>query len=203
MKQFREFYKSLNRVGPVFLFAAAILSMAACGKTSTTPNTSTTSTTSTTPTNSTPFSGAQFMFVQSAEDLKVDPARSTFRLIKVDQQTLFFSDRPKRIAGHLKMPDYLAEWTRAAGSNNFTSDPPNATLSVYEPGQPDNTVTVVKISQPVIDRNDLIYTYKLIEGTMPNAGGATALFIDWIGAGGGVGAGFHGVGAGGRGVGVR
>ena len=101
------------------------------------------------------------------------------------------------------MPDYLAEWTRAAGVNNFSTDPPNATLSVYEPGQPDNTVTVVKISQPVVDGDDLIYRYKLIEGTMPNAGGATALFIDWIGAGGGVGAGYHGVGAGARGVGVR
>ena len=30
---------------------------------------------------------------------------------------------------------------------------------------------------------------------MPKAGGATALFIDWIGVGGGVGPGFHGVGA--------
>ena len=143
------------------------------------------------------------MFVQSAEDLKVDPAKSTLRLVKVNQQTLYFSDRPQRIAGHIKMPVYLAEWTRAAGANNFSSDPPNATLSVYEPGQADNTLTVVKISNPVIDGNDLIYSYKLIEGTMPKAGGATALFIDWIGAGGGVGAGFHGVGVGGRGVGVR
>jgi hypothetical protein len=143
------------------------------------------------------------MFVQSAEDLKVDPAKSTFRLVRVNQQTLYFSDRPKRIAGHVKMPAYLAEWTRAAGSDNFGSDPPNATLSVYEPGQPDNTVTVVKISHPVIGGNDLIYNYKLIEGTMPNAGGATALFIDWIGAGGGAGAGFHGAGADARGVGVR
>lgn len=31
---------------------------------------------------------------------------------------------------------------------------------------------------------------------MLKKGGATALFIDWIGAGGGVGPGFHGVGAG-------
>jgi hypothetical protein len=37
---------------------------------------------------------------------------------------------------------------------------------------------------------------------MPKAGGATALFIDWIGVGSGVGPGFHGVGAGARGVGV-
>jgi len=51
----------------------------------------------------------QLMFVQSAEDLKVDAAASTFRLVKVNQQTLYFSDRPKRIAGHIKMADYLRE----------------------------------------------------------------------------------------------
>jgi hypothetical protein len=49
----------------------------------------------------------------------------------------------------------------------------------------------------------MVYQYKVIEGTMPKAGGATALFIDWIGPGGGVGPGFHGVGVGARGVGVR
>ena len=34
-------------------------------------------------------------------------------------------------------------------------------------------------------------------------GGTTALFVDWIGVGDGVGPGFHGVGAGARGVGLR
>jgi hypothetical protein len=66
-----------------------------------------------------------------------------------------------------------------------------------------NTLTVVEISHPVIKGNDLISHYKLIEGTMPKAGGATALFIDWIGVGGGVGAGFHGVGAGAHGGGFN
>jgi len=37
---------------------------------------------------------------------------------------------------------------------------------------------------------------------MPNRGGATSLFIDWIGAGGDVGRGYRGVGEGARGVGV-
>ena len=66
-----------------------------------------------------------------------------------------------------------------------------------------NTLTVVEISHPVIEGDDLIYHYKLIEGAMPKAGGPTALFIDWIGADGGVGYGFHGVGAGTRGMGWR
>ncbi len=143
----------------------------------------------------------QLMFVQTAEDLNADG--KTLRLVNVGQQTLYFSDRPVRIAGHLTMPAYMDEWKAGAGPDDFASDPPNATLSVYEPGSHENKMVVVEISHPVIEGKDMVYTYKLIEGTMPRAGGATALFIDWVGAGGGVGPGFHGVGAGARGVGLR
>jgi hypothetical protein len=142
----------------------------------------------------------QLMFVQTAEDLKADG--NTLRLVNVNQQTLYFSDRPVRIAGHLTMPAYMDEWKAGEGPDNFGSNPPNATLSVYESGSRENKLTVVKISHPVIDGKDLVYNYKLIEGSMPKAGGATALFIDWIGVGGGVGPGFHGVGAGARGGGL-
>ncbi|HVH92536.1 MAG TPA: hypothetical protein VM783_14250, partial [Candidatus Acidoferrum sp.] len=143
----------------------------------------------------------QLMFVQTAEDLKADS--KTLRLVNVGQQTLYFSDRPVRIAGHLTMPAYMDEWKAGEGPDDFASDPPNATLSVYEPGSHENKMVVVEISHPVIEGKDMVYDYRLIEGTMPKAGGATALFIDWVGAGGGVGPGFHGVGAGARGVGLR
>lgn len=143
----------------------------------------------------------QLLFVQTAEDLQAND--KTLRLVNVGQQTLYFSDRPVRIAGHLSMSDFLEKWKASAGPENFDADPPNATLSVYEPGQSDSTLAVVEISQPVIDGNDLIYNYQLIEGPMPKSGGATALFIDRFGVGGGVGPGFHGIGVGRRGVGVR
>jgi len=143
----------------------------------------------------------QLMFVQSAESLKADD--KTLRLVNVSPQTIWFTDRPVRKAGHVTMANYMKEWTAAAGKDNFGKDPPNATLSVYEAGQSDNTLTVVEIFDPKVQGKDLVYRYKLIEGKVPASGGATSLFIDWIGPGGGVGAGFHGVGAGGRGVGVR
>lgn len=143
-----------------------------------------------------------FMFVQTSDDMKVDDAAHTLRLVNVGQQTIYFSDRPVRLAGHLKMSDYLKEWAKAEGNDNFTKDPPNATLSVFEPDQPDNTVAVVEISHPKVEGSDIIYTYKLLDGKMPQKGGATSLFIDAIGIGGGVGVGFHGVGVGVRGPGV-
>jgi hypothetical protein len=175
-----------KRLPLVLLVAAVMLSTAGCATTSSASSES-----------------PQLMFVQSADDVKVDAAAKTLRLVKVNQQTLYFSDRPVRLAGHLKLADYLKEWTAAAGEDSFAKDPPNATLSVYEPGKPENTLVVVKIANPVVDGPDLIYSYKLINGTMPAAGGATSLFIDWIGVGGGVGRGFHGFGVGRRGPGVR
>lgn len=142
------------------------------------------------------------MFVQLADKVAVDDAAKSLRLVNVTKQTLYFADRPVRIAGHLKMEEFLKEWTSAAGNDNFGADPPNATLSVYEPGRPDNTLAVVEISNPRLEGSDLIYDYKLIDGKMPAEGEATSLFIDWIGVGGGVGPGYHGIGVGARGVGV-
>ena len=177
--------KGLSEFCRLLRLATVVLLLAAC---------STTSTAS---------SGApQLMFVHSAEDLKVDRAAGTFRLVRVSQQTLYFADRPQRIAGHLTMADYLKEWTPAVGKDNFGANPPNAALSVYEPGRANNTLVVVKITSPVVDGADLTYSYQIIQGTMPVSGGATSLFIDWIGVGGGVGRGYRGVGVGVRGPGA-
>lgn len=143
----------------------------------------------------------QLMFVQSADSLKADD--KTLRLVNVSPQAIWFSDRPVRQAGHMSLKDYMKEWTAAAGPNNFSKDPPNATLSVFQPGKDENSLTVVEISEPKVEGKDLVYTYKLIEGQMPKTGAAPSLFIDWIGVGGGVGPGFHGVGVGRRGVGWR
>jgi hypothetical protein len=49
----------------------------------------------------------QLMFVQTSEDLKVNSEDKTLRLVNVNPQTLYFSDRPKRVAGNLTMPAYF------------------------------------------------------------------------------------------------
>jgi hypothetical protein len=189
MKTLTHSQRRLIHLGQASLLAGLLLSVAGCSTTSSTAKTAKTS------------PPAQFLFVQVAQDLKVDAATKTFRLVKVNPQTLYFSDRPVRIAGHLTMADYLTEWTPKAGLDNFTVDPPNATLSVYEPGQPENTIAVVEISNPIVEGADLLYTYKIIGGTLPASGGATALFIDSvIGVGGPAGVGHVGVG-GPRGIG--
>jgi hypothetical protein len=60
----------------------------------------------------------------------------------------------------------------------------------------------VELLDPVVEGQDLVYRYVLIDGDMPSGGGAAALFIDRIGPGGGVGVGRRGVGVGARGPGV-
>jgi hypothetical protein len=95
------------------------------------------------------------------------------------------------------MKDYLQAWSH--GKDSFAKDNPNATLSVYEPGRSDNTLVVLEISNPVVDGRDIVYSYKLLNGTMPMSGGASTLFIDWVAARPGVGAG--GVGRPGVGLG--
>ena len=107
MNHCSEFFKRTGRARLAFLLATVLLSAAAMATTS-----------------SAATPAPQLMFVQSAEDLKVDQAASTLRLVKVNQQTLYFSDRPVRIAGHIKMADFLKEWTAKAGKDNFGVDPP-------------------------------------------------------------------------------
>jgi hypothetical protein len=143
------------------------------------------------------------MFVQVAEGMTADTAAKTVRLVGVSPSTIFFADRPVRLAGHVRLPEYLEEWTPKAGKDNFAKDPPNATISVYEPGAHDNTVAVIKITNPRVQGRDLVYNYTLIDGKLPAKGEQTTIFIDAIGIGGGVGVGYHGVGVGLRGPGVR
>ena len=69
----------------------------------------------------------------------------------------------------MSLKDYMKEWTAAAGPNNFSKDPPNATLSVYQPGKDENTLTVVEISDPKVEGKDLVYTLQADRG--PDAEG--------------------------------
>ena len=63
----------------------------------------------------------QLMFVQTADDFKADD--NTLRLINMGQQTLYFSDRPVRIAGHLTMPAYMDEWKAGRRSEQLQRQP--------------------------------------------------------------------------------
>ena len=92
----------------------------------------------------TPFAQAQmpqFLFVQNAKGVVFE--KGTITLKGVSPTTLFFSDRPMRIAGHLTTEEYIQMW--GEGKDSFASDPPNATLSIFQDDKEKLIDVVVKI----------------------------------------------------------
>lgn len=117
----------------------------------------------------------QLLYVQNAHDVVFE--KGTLILKRVNPTTLFFSDRPKRIAGHIITQEFLEEWNE--GKNSFAADPPNATLSVF--GDDEIVDIVVELKNPRLEGNDLIYDISVIEEDLPITSGPCSLFIDTIG----------------------
>jgi hypothetical protein len=123
----------------------------------------------------------ELLFVQNSRGVAIDKDKGTLTLKGVSPTTLWFTDRPVRMAGHFNMKEYLATWEE--GKDNFTADPPNGTLSVFEAGQDELLDVVVKLQNPRVQGDDLIYDITLIdkEGPLPKKGGPASLFIDIFG----------------------
>ncbi len=118
------------------------------------------------------------LFVQNAEAVVFGDG--TLTLKEVSPMTVFFSDRPVRIAGHFNTKDeFVPLWDE--GKDSFLKDPPNATVSMYEKGREQLEDVVVKLSKPRLEGKDLTYDITVIEGKAPQKGGPCSVFIDIIG----------------------
>jgi hypothetical protein len=117
------------------------------------------------------------MFVQTAQGMTSDG--TTLILKEVAPSTLYFSDRPKRIVGHMATADFVDLW--AQGDNSFEDDPPNAVLAFLEPGDQVPEDAVVVIQQPRLEDGQLSYSVEALEGTLPLEAGPVTLFIDPFG----------------------
>ncbi len=120
---------------------------------------------------------ADFLFVQTADSMAFAADRNRLTLHDVSPTTLFFSDRPERIAGNMTTERFVPFWSE--GKDSFLSDPPNADISILENGTLRQTVVV--LTDPVFENGDLHYTVKIIEGMMPVMGEQVSVFIDIIG----------------------
>lgn len=120
---------------------------------------------------------ADFLFVQTARAMAFDAGASRLTLREVSPVTLFFSDRPERVAGNMSTTAFIPFWSH--GTDSFLSDPPNADISILEDGTLRQTVVVLR--DPVLEGGDLHYTVKLVDGTMPVEGKDVSVFIDVIG----------------------
>jgi hypothetical protein len=123
---------------------------------------------------------AQLLFVQNAQSVTISADGKQLTLKGISPTTLFFSDRPVRIAGHYRTAEYLEFWK--AGPDSFLKDPPNATLSAFQQGQDELSDVVVTLSNPRVEGNDLRYDISVISGKLPaSSAGPVSLFIDIIG----------------------
>lgn len=120
---------------------------------------------------------ADFLFVQTASAVTFDKATSKLTLQGVGGTTLFFSDRPERIAGNMKTAAFVPFWSK--GKDSFLSDPPNADLSILEGSELKQVVVILE--DPALNGNDLTYSVKVVNGDMPEKGLDVSVFIDVIG----------------------
>jgi hypothetical protein len=117
------------------------------------------------------------MFVQVAS--AADTSDGMLTLHNVSPSTLYFSDRPERIVGHMTTDAFVEDW--GMGPNSFAEDPPNAVLSFIEPGADAPSDAVVVLRDPQLAMPDLGYSIELLEGEMPASAGPCTLFIDPLG----------------------
>ena len=117
------------------------------------------------------------MFVQTAQG--IDSTGDTLTLRGVTPSTLYFSDRPQRVVGHMTTSDFVDLW--GAGDNSFEADPPNAVLSFLEPGGEVPEDAVVVITEPRLSGDELSYSIDVLEGAVPASTGPVTLFIDPFG----------------------
>jgi hypothetical protein len=124
-----------------------------------------------------PAKMADFLFVQSAKGMSYDKATNKLTLTGVSPATIFFTDRPERIAGNMKTADFVPFWSK--GKDSFLKDPPNADVSILEGKELRQVVAVLQ--NPELKGDDLTYTVKVLQGEMPAKGADVSVFIDVIG----------------------
>ncbi len=120
---------------------------------------------------------ADMLFVQTAKAMRYDPATKQLVLEGISPVTLFFADRPERLAGNMETARFVPFWSE--GKDSFLSDPPNADLSTIVDGALQQTVVVLR--DPQIAGEDLTYQIEVISGDVPATARNVSVFIDVIG----------------------
>jgi hypothetical protein len=141
-----------------------------------------------------PPSGGEFLFTQTAEGgifEVVDRSEGRYRitLTNVYPGTVFFSDRPQRIAGSAPMSDFLK------GMSFSDNNPPNAAIVVPNgEGEADDEIIVAELTNPQWDgvARTLQYDVKILRDAtgqlaiynarkkdfLPESFGTTTVLID-------------------------
>lgn len=101
----------------------------------------------------------------------------TLTLEGVSPNTIIFSDRPVRKAGHVMTSKMLDAW---ATGGTFAKDAPNASVSVFSKDGSSVEDVVVELKAPKMDGDRLTFHVKVLEGAIAKADGPASVFIDTI-----------------------
>lgn len=123
--------------------------------------------------------GPSYEYVQQAASMKFDGTNMT--LSGLAPSTIFFSDAPYRLAGHVNLKTFTDLWKAPNGA--FATSPPNAAVSIL--GKPDEAPVIVELTSAAADGTGIKYGVKAISGKLPDSAENVALFIDHIGRFGG------------------
>jgi len=116
----------------------------------------------------------ELLFVQNGTAGRYDGRTLTLQGVG---PTIFFSDRPQRIAGQIHTTEFISHWDK--GSDNFEQNPPNGTLSIF--GDKDIQSVVVELTKPNAKGNTLSYKVRILKGQLPSSFRESSLFIDILG----------------------
>ncbi len=100
-------------------------------------------------------------------------------LTGVTPNSIVFSDRPVRLAGHELTAHLIEEWS--SGNDSFGKDPPNATVSAFSKDGASVRDAVVVLKSPKLEGDKLTFTVQVLEGDLTGADGAASVFIDILG----------------------
>ena len=95
-------------------------------------------------------------------------------LLGAGATTIIIADHPDRALGHMPTRDAVRVWSQ--GPSAFDSNPPFATLSMF---QPDGSVSevVLELNHPKLVGDTLTFDARVVRGPAPITGGASTLFI--------------------------
>ncbi len=117
------------------------------------------------------------LFVQDAKSITFDGSRLTLK--DANPNIIFFCDRPVRTAGHMTREAFMK--LVSEGENSFTTNPPNAAVSIFGAEGDVKQAVVTLHERPVVKGDDMLFPVKVLDGDLPSEGGTVVMFIDPIG----------------------
>jgi hypothetical protein len=113
-------------------------------------------------------------FVQNARSMECESDRLSLRGISA--ATLYVSDGPPHVVGHITARQFVDLWTQ--GEHSFADNPPSAVLAFVGDSDHLPADVVLVLQRPRLYLNTLAYECEAIEGSLPSSAGACALFIE-------------------------